>query len=213
MSQSWGPTADVQWRTVDGPETNQFYDGTGYRTLTGQAAAWQQLGNTVCRYGINTGTQCTWVTMSSYTPTWDGACHGSPCSPTWMRTYGAATDGGDSQMTRRASLSAAAGRVQYLRSKGAFWVELVRSWVMPGAAAGAFAKYLGVHGRWAVAVAVIVPVVVEVLGFLMGRFLYRHGGVQADYRMAYEADAYKVESVAELRKIRETLQERLPADP
>lgn len=96
MSQSWGPTADVQWRTVDGPETNQFYDGTGYRTLTGQAAAWQQLGNTVCRYGINTGTQCTWVTMSSYTPTWDDACHGSPCSSTWMRTYGAATDGGDS---------------------------------------------------------------------------------------------------------------------
>lgn len=112
-------------------------------------------------------------------------------------------------MTSLASLSAAAGRLQYLRAKGAFWVELVRSWVMPGAAAGAFAKYLGVGGRWAVAVAVIVPVVVEVLGFLMGRFLYRHGGVRADYKMAYDADPYKTESIAELRRIRETLDRSL----
>ena len=111
-------------------------------------------------------------------------------------------------MSRLTRISAAAGRLQYLRGKGAFWVELVRSWVMPGAAAGAFAKYLGVGGRWAVAVAVIVPVVVEILGFLIGRFLYRHGGVQADYRMAYDADPYKTESIAELRRIRETLEKR-----
>ena len=116
-------------------------------------------------------------------------------------------------MTRRERLSAAAGRLQYLRGKGAFWVELVRSWVMPGAAAGAFAKYLGVQGRWAVAVAVIVPMVVEILGFLIGRFLYRHGGVRADYQMAYEMDSFKTDSVKELRRIRQTLEERLPADP
>ena len=79
---------------------------------------------------------------------------------------------------------------------------------MPGAAAGAFAKYLGVGGRWAVAVAIIIPVLVEVAGFLMGRFLYHHGGVEADYRMALEKDPYKVESLAELARIREALEKR-----
>ena len=91
------------------------------------------------------------------------------------------------------SLAPALGRFNYYRGKGQQWVDLVRSWVTPAAAAGAFTKYLGFSGSWALAVAIVVPVLVECVGFFLGRFLYRAGGVRADYQLAADADPYKVE--------------------
>ena len=66
---------------------------------------------------------------------------------------------------------------------------------MPGSAAGAFSKYLGFSNEWAVLVAVGLPVVVEVLGFFLGRFLWTHGGVFIEYQLAMERDPYKVKQI------------------
>jgi hypothetical protein len=108
----------------------------------------------------------------------------------------------------RRHLAEAAGRFQHLRSKGAFWVELVRTWIMPGAAIGAYALYLGLPKWVSITAAVAGPVMIEVAGTLIARFLYDHGGQEADYQMAYEKDPFKKDSVAELRRIREALEKK-----
>ena len=110
-------------------------------------------------------------------------------------------------------IATAAGRFQHLRGKGAFWVELVRTWIMPAAAVGAYVLYLG-QPKWvSVVAAVVAPVLIEVVGTLIARFLYHHGGQAADYQMAYDTDPWKKDTVAELRHIARTLDTRLPADP
>lgn len=88
--------------------------------------------------------------------------------------------------------STAWGRFQYLRGKSQWTVETIRAWVMPGSAAGALAKYLGLSSRWAVLVAVGVPLFVEVLGFFLGRFLWEGGGVEQEYSLALQKDPYKL---------------------
>lgn len=114
------------------------------------------------------------------------------------------------------NLSGRLGKYQYLRGKSAFYIEAIRSWVMPGSAAGAFAKYLGFSSSFSLVVAVGVPLVVEALGFLLGRFLWERGGVQVEYQMALDTDPYKVRSLALLEDIREELRRergaRVPAD-
>ena len=105
-------------------------------------------------------------------------------------------------MNRRRTLALAAGRFQHLRSKGAFWIELVRTWIMPGAAIGAYALYLGFPKWVSITAAVAGPVTIEVIGTLIAKFLYDHGGQEADYQMAYDKDPYKRESIEELRRMR-----------
>ncbi len=107
-------------------------------------------------------------------------------------------------------IAEAAGRFQHLRGKGAFWVELVRTWIMPGAAIGAYVLYLG-QPKWvSITAAVAGPVLIEIIGTKIARFLYDHGGQEEDYRMAYDKDPWKKDTVAELRQIRTTLQTRPP---
>lgn len=95
------------------------------------------------------------------------------------------------------------GRWQYLRGKSAIYVEAARSWIMPASAVGAYALYLGVGRKWSVALALLVPVLGETAGYFLGRFLFNHGGVEAEYRMAMDRDPYKRQSLEELGKIRE----------
>ena len=101
-------------------------------------------------------------------------------------------------------LAEMAGQWQYLRAKSNVFVEIIRSWVTPAAAAGAFAKFLGVPSRWSILVAVVVPLVVELLGYAVGRFLYNHGGVEREYQLALARDPWKRES---LRLAAETAKE------
>ena len=88
-----------------------------------------------------------------------------------------------------------AGQWQYLRGKSAVYIEAVRSWVTPAAAAGGLAKYLGLQSRWAIIVAIAVPLLVEVAGYMLGRFLYDHGGVEKEYQLALDRDPFKRESL------------------
>lgn len=101
------------------------------------------------------------------------------------------------------------GRWQYLRGKSLFYIEALRSWVTPAAAAGAFAKYLGAEGRWAVIVALVVPLAVELAGFVLGRFLYEHGGVEQEYQMALDRDPFKRRSLEQFEAIRRLNEETL----
>lgn len=103
-------------------------------------------------------------------------------------------------------IAGAAGRWQFLRGKSAIYVEAARSWIMPASAAGAYALYLGVSKRWSVVIAMLVPILGEGLGFLLGRFLFNHGGVEAEYQMSMDRDPYKRQSLAELRAIRSELE-------
>ena len=91
--------------------------------------------------------------------------------------------------------SRALGEWQYLRGKSGFFIDTLRAWVFPGSAAGAFAKYLGVQSRWALVIAAVLPIVVETLGFLLGKFLWTHGGTEREYEMALLTDPYKVKQI------------------
>ncbi|MDP3768356.1 MAG: hypothetical protein Q8S13_10100 [Dehalococcoidia bacterium] len=95
--------------------------------------------------------------------------------------------------------------MQFLRNKGAWYVETIRAWITPAAASGAVAKYLGLQSRWSVVVAIALPVIVEAAGYVIGRWLYNRGGVFADYQMAMQADPYKVRSIELLEAIRARL--------
>ena len=99
------------------------------------------------------------------------------------------------------------GRLQYLRGKSQWTIETIRSWVMPGSAAGAFVKYLGLPVEWALGVAVLLPLVVEIFGFLLGRFLWTHGGVEEEYTLALQRDPYRVQSLKCFEAIETLLRE------
>ena len=95
-------------------------------------------------------------------------------------------------MTRKQSVSEGFGEFQYVRMKASWYVETVRAWVMPGAAAGAFTKYLGFETWQAIVAALFVAPIVEGLGYVLGRFMWTHGGTAREYQMAMEKDPYKV---------------------
>lgn len=80
-------------------------------------------------------------------------------------------------------------------------METARAWITPSAALGAYVKYLGLPSRWSIALAVLVPVVIECAGFFLGKFLWDHGGVETEYRLAMERDPFKVQSLASLDSI------------
>ena len=101
-------------------------------------------------------------------------------------------------------LAELAGQFQYFKGKSSIYTEAFRSWITPASAAGALAKYLGLQSRWAIVVAIIVPLVVETLGYFLGRFLYNHGGVEKEYQLAADRDVFKRES---LRLAAETAKE------
>ena len=107
------------------------------------------------------------------------------------------------------NLGPALGRWQYLRGKSLFYIEALRSWVTPGAAAGAFAKYLGVSSKWSIIIAVLIPAVVETIGFFLGRFLYDRGGVFTEYQMALDRDPFKIQSLERLKAIEYLLADSL----
>lgn len=93
------------------------------------------------------------------------------------------------------------GEFFFLRGKGQFYVEVIRGWIAPAAVGGGFVKYLGADTWWSLAVAALLPVVVEGGGFLLGRYLYRHGGVEVDYALALAKDPYRNESLTLFRRI------------
>lgn len=98
-------------------------------------------------------------------------------------------------------LSRGWGRLQYMRGKSQWTIETIRSWVMPGSAAGAFVKYVGLPTEWALAVAIFVPLSVEIFGFFLGKFLWEGGGVEAEYTLALQKDPYRVESLAAFKEM------------
>ena len=106
---------------------------------------------------------------------------------------------------RRARLAEAVGAFQYYKGKSALIIESVRGWVTPSAATGAFTKYLGFETSTAILAAVIVAPVVECLGFLLGRFMWRHGGVEKEYELSLLRDPYKRRSLDLLEQIRDEL--------
>ena len=92
-------------------------------------------------------------------------------------------------------ISRSLGEYQYLRGKSGFFIDTLRAWVLPGSAAGVYAKYLGMQSRWSLVIAIAVPLVVELFGFILGGFLWRHGGTTREYEMALLTDPYKVKQI------------------
>ena len=80
-------------------------------------------------------------------------------------------------------------------------MDTARGWITPAGVAGGLTKYLGADVWWSVVVAIIVPFVIEVAGFLIGSFLYRRGGIAQDYSMALSKDPYRQESLELFRRI------------
>lgn len=107
-------------------------------------------------------------------------------------------------MTRKQSVSEGFGEFQYMRMKASWYVETTRAWVMPGAAAGAFTKYLGFTTLEAVSAAVLIAPLVEGIGYLLGRFMWRHGGTEREYQLALERDPFRrgsLEAFAEMIRL------------
>lgn len=99
----------------------------------------------------------------------------------------------------------ALGTFYFLRGRGTWFVELVRGWLAPAGVAGGLTKYLGADTAWSLAVAAGIPIVVECLGYLLGRFLYQRGGIEQDYLMALTKDPYRQESLDLFRQISQDL--------
>lgn len=94
------------------------------------------------------------------------------------------------------NLGPALGRFQYLRGKSQFWVEGIRQWIVPSGIAGGFAnKVFDVTPGWSLAIAVLMPLIVESAGFLWGKYLWERGGVLAEYQMALDRDPFKKQSL------------------
>lgn len=79
---------------------------------------------------------------------------------------------------------------------------------MPAAAIGAYALYLGLPKWVSVLTASLGPITVEFIGYLIAKFLYVHGGQEADYRMAMDKDPYKRRSLRLLRRILRALEKK-----
>ena len=93
------------------------------------------------------------------------------------------------------------GRALFLKGKGAPWVEMFRPWIVPMVFSGAGAKYVGLPTHWAVALAVIIPVVIELVAVLIGHIEHRSGATEAHYQLAADTDIFKRESLERLAKI------------
>lgn len=104
-------------------------------------------------------------------------------------------------------ISSGLGTYAFLRGKGAWYIDVARGWIAPAGVAGGLTKYLGADTTWSLAVAVAIPVGIEVGGFLLGRFLYAHGGIFRDYELALSRDPYRSESLELFRRIAADLQE------
>lgn len=107
------------------------------------------------------------------------------------------------------NLSESLGEFQYLRMKASWFVETARAWVMPGAAAGAFTKYLGFETWQAILAAVLIAPLVEGGGYLLGKFMWQHGGTEREYLLAMMTDPFKRQSLERLEGIEKTLQDSL----
>ena len=105
------------------------------------------------------------------------------------------------------SLSESLGEFQYLRMKASWYVETARAWIMPGAATGAFTKYLGFETWQAVLAAVLVAPFVEGAGYFLGRFMWRRGGTEREYEMALQRDRFRRESLERFEAIETVLRE------
>lgn len=107
------------------------------------------------------------------------------------------------------NLSESLGEFQYLRMKASWFVETARAWVMPGAAAGAFVKYLEFETWQAVLAALLIAPIVEGAGYLLGKFMWQHGGTEREYFLAMSRDPYKRQSLERLEGIEKLLQASL----
>ena len=105
------------------------------------------------------------------------------------------------------SLSESLGAFQFLRMKASWYVETARAWVMPGAAAGAFTKYVGFETWQAVLAALVIAPVVEGAGYLLGRFMWEWGGTEREYEMAIKRDRFRRESLERFKAIEKLLRE------
>lgn len=99
------------------------------------------------------------------------------------------------------------GHLNYYRGKGQQWIEMIRAWITPAAMGGGFAKFLGVDSWMAISIAIVIPVLVESLGIIWGRFLYQHGAVRADYELAMLMDPWKVKSLERFEAIEKLLRD------
>lgn len=100
-------------------------------------------------------------------------------------------------------ISTGLGSYAFLRGKGAWYIDVARGWIAPAGVAGGLTKYLGADAFWSLFVATIIPVGIEVAGYLLGRFLFARGGIARDYELALSRDPYRQESLALFRRINE----------
>mgnify|MGYP001559578808 FL=1 len=105
------------------------------------------------------------------------------------------------------SLSESLGEWQYLRMKASWYVETARAWIMPGAAAGAVTKFLGFETWQAVLAALVIAPIVEGAGYLLGRFMWQHGGTEKEYEMALQRDRFRRESLERFEAIEKLLRD------
>jgi hypothetical protein len=105
------------------------------------------------------------------------------------------------------NMSQGLGEFQFLRMKASWYVETGRAWIMPGAAAGAFIKYVGFEVWQAILAALLVAPLVEGLGYLLGRFMWQHGGTEREYFLAMTRDPFKRQSLERFEAIEKLLRE------
>lgn len=98
------------------------------------------------------------------------------------------------------------GRLDFLRQRGDPWVAVIRRWLLVGAGASTFGKFILDFDRlWSILALVVVPPMVEAAGLVLGVWMARKGIVQGSYAAARDLDPYRAEHLALLREIRDRL--------
>lgn len=104
------------------------------------------------------------------------------------------------------SVGSRLGRLEFLKGRGAPWIETLRSWLLVAMGASATGRWVFELSReWSAAILIVVPILGEVLALVLGVVMARFGVIQAHYAAARDLDPYRQEHLQLLREIRDEL--------
>ncbi|MFE6234231.1 hypothetical protein [Cellulosimicrobium sp. NPDC057862] len=92
--------ADLQYHTITNPHvtSNTFFGGSDITPTIRNGTGTAFVGQGLCHRGMVTSSSCGNVTSTTFAPTWENACNGTPCNAVFVRADGVTlgTSDGDS---------------------------------------------------------------------------------------------------------------------
>lgn len=89
--------ADLQYHTITNPHvtSNTFFGGSDTTPTIRNGTGTAFVGQGLCHRGMVTAYSCGNVTSTTFAPTWENACNGTPCNAVFVRADGVTLGGSD----------------------------------------------------------------------------------------------------------------------